>query len=169
MFTRQQVIELWERNDLVALGAEAHAMRKRLHPEGLVTYTNTPDDGVMECVFNRAQSVEERLDALAAIRGEQESTGDVGTFRPLVESTATGMEYMKTIALSRLCLDNVLHIQSSWRLFGLKIAQLALRFGADDLGRPEGNVSEEELRRLIRDAGFIPKERDALFRNYAIA
>ena len=169
MFTQQRAIELWRADDLIVLGAEADAMRKRLHTEGLVTYTNAADDDVLEYVFARTQSVEQRIEALAAVRAEQEKAGNVAAFRPLVEPTATGMEYMKTIALSRLCLDNVLHIQSSWRLFGLKLAQLALRFGADDLGKPDGDVSEEELRRLIRDAGFVPKQRDALFRSYSIA
>jgi 2-iminoacetate synthase ThiH len=169
MFTRQRVIELWQSDDLIALGTEADAMRKRLHPEGLVTYTNAPDDDVREHVFTRTQSVEQRLEALVTIRAEQETAGNIIVFRPMVEPTATGMEYMKTVALSRLCLDNVQHIQSSWRLFGLKVAQLALRFGADDVGRPDGNVSEEEVRRLIRDARFVPKQRDALFRNYSVA
>lgn len=169
MLTRQRVIELWQSDDLIALGANADGMRKRLHPERLVTYTNAADDGVREYVFTRAQSVEQRLEALAAIHAEQEKTGSIIAFRPMLEPNATGMEYMKTIAVSRLCLDNVLHIQSSWRLFGLKVAQLALRFGADDLGKPEGDVSEEEVRRLIRDAGFVPKQRDALFRKYSIA
>jgi 2-iminoacetate synthase ThiH len=168
MFTRQQAIELWQSDDLIALGFEADCVRKRLHPEGLVTYTNSGDDEVIEYVFTRSQSVEERLDALAAIRARQEKTRDITAFRPMVEPTATATEYLKTIAVSRLCLDNVLHIQSNWRLFGLKLAQLALRFGADDLGSPDGNVSEEELRRLIRDAGFVPKRRDTLFLSYSI-
>jgi 2-iminoacetate synthase ThiH len=162
MFTRQQAIELWESNDILSLGYEADAVRRSLHPEAIVSYTLSEDEGVVEHVFSG--SVEERLNSLAEL-----CQREISVVRPLVLPTATGMEYLKTMALSRLFLDNVSHLQATWKLFGVKVAQLSLRFGADDLGLAEGNASEEELRRLIRDAGFVPKQRDALFRSYSIA
>ncbi len=167
MLTQQQAIELWHKNDLIALGREADQIRKRLHPEAVVSYTLQADESATEYVFSSADTVEQRLEVLADLRKRQEQNGEILLFRPLVDASATGMEYMKTVALSRLCLDNVPHIQGSWKLFGMKVAQLSLRFGANDLGLAEG-ADEEELRRLIRDAGFVPKQRDALFRNYAI-
>ena len=167
MSTRQRAIELWNRDDLIALGQEADAVRKKLHPDDMVSYAKTSDDGVLEHLFARAQSVEERIDALEGICAQQQRVNFVA-FRPLVEANSTGMEYVKTVALARICIDNIVHIQSDWRMFGLKVAQLALRFGANDLGTVGDGASEEELRRIIRDAGFVPKQRDALFRTYAV-
>ena len=161
MLTRQQAIELWTRNDLIALGLEADKVRKRLYPESLVSYTLSADEALVEHVF--AGDVEQRLDQLTELLQQE-----ILIFRPLVPPIATGVEYLKTVALSRLFLNNVPHIQGSWKLFGLKVAQLSLRFGADDLGLAQADITEEELRRLIRDAGFVPKQRDALFRNYSI-
>jgi cyclic dehypoxanthinyl futalosine synthase len=167
MLTPQQAIELWESDDLIAIGTESDGLRKRLHPEGIVTYTLAADDAVCEHVFQRVEPIEQRLNALAELRDRQQQFGDVIGFRPIVEASATGVEYIKAVALSRLYLDNVPHIQGSLR-FGLKIAQLSLCFGADDL-ELAGDVTEEELRRVIRDAGFVPKQRDALFRTYSLA
>lgn len=169
MFSQQQAIELWESNDLIRLGLEADAVRKLRHPSGIVTYTLSSDNKVVEHVFRSGDSLKDRLETLAGLFEDQEQTGDIITFRPLVDRAATGIEYLKTIAFSRLCLDNVPHIQASCGLFGLKVAQLSLRFGVDDLGNAEADVSEEEVRRTIRDAGFVPKQRDALFRTYSIA
>ena len=88
------------------------------------------------------------------------------------------MEYLQTLAISRIYLENFENVQSSWVTQGLKTCQLGLRFGGNDVGSImiEENVvaaagahhraSEEELRRIIRDAGFIPKQRDTLYRTY---
>jgi cyclic dehypoxanthinyl futalosine synthase len=95
-----------------------------------------------------------------------------------VKEEVTAVEYLKTLAVSRLYLDNILNIQASWVTQGLKTCQVALRFGANDVGSImiEENVvaaagvhnraTEEELRRMIREAGFIPKQRDTLYRTY---
>ena len=89
----------------------------------------------------------------------------------------TGIDYLKMLAVSRLFLDNVQHIQASWLTQGLKLGQTALRFGADDMGSImiEENVvsaagayneaNERDLRYQIREAGFIPQQRDILY-NY---
>jgi len=82
------------------------------------------------------------------------------------------------LAISRVYLDNIVNIQTSWVTPGLKVCQMGLRFGGNDVGSImiEENVvsqagarfqaSEEDLRRLIRDAGFMPKQRDTLYRTY---
>ena len=93
-----------------------------------------------------------------------------------MKEEATAVEYLKTLAISRIYLDNIVNIQSSWVTPGLKTCQVGLRFGGNDVGSImiEENVvsaagthhhaTEEELRRMIRDAGFVPKQRDTLYR-----
>jgi len=92
----------------------------------------------------------------------------------------TAFDYLKTLAISRLYLDNIDHIQSSWLTPGIKICQVGLQFGADDVGSIliEENVvyaagvrnrtNEEELRRIISDAGYIPAQRDTLYTSYVL-
>ena len=87
-----------------------------------------------------------------------------------VKEEATAVEYLKMLALSRVYLENILNVQSSWVTPGLKTCQMGLKFGGNDVGSImiEENVvsaagthnraSEEELRRLIRDAGFTGVE-----------
>ena len=89
---------------------------------------------------------------------------------------ASGWDYLRTLAVSRLYLDNVDNVQASWVTQGGKIGQVALGFGANDMGSTmiEENVvaaagtrfmlAREELVRLIRDAGFDPVQRDTLYR-----
>ena len=90
-------------------------------------------------------------------------------------ASAGGVEYLKTLAISRLFLDNIDNIQASWVTQGSKIAQLALRFGANDLGSTmlEENVvraagvqfrmSIADMRRLISEAGFEPVQRNCYY------
>ena len=169
MLTRPQAIELWHANDLISLGMQADEARKRLHPEPVVSYTLHEDINGVEYTFARTQSIDARLDALEDLRHKQLRTGEISLFRPLVENTATAVEYLKMLALSRLYLDNVPHVQGSYKSFGLKVAQISLRFGVNDLDVAGGTASEEEIRRLIRDAGYVPKQRDALLRTYSVA
>ena len=97
----------------------------------------------------------------------------------LARPGATQNENRAVHALARLLLHGMIdNIQSSWVTPGLKICQLGLRFGGNDVGSImiEENVvsaagthhqaTEEELRRMIRDAGFVPKQRDTLYRTY---
>ena len=88
------------------------------------------------------------------------------------------IDYLKTLAVSRLYLDNIVNVQASWLTPGHKICQIALRFGANDVGSIliEENVvraagckntsNEETLRRIIADAGFRPLKRDTLYHTY---
>ena len=141
-------------------------------------------------MFGTGETIEERMNHFDIVRQIQEDTGGFTAFIPwsfqrentslgrFVKEEATAVEYLKTLALSRVYLENILNIQSSWVTPGLKTCQLGLRFGGNDVGSImiEENVvsaagahnraSEEELRRLIRDAGFIPKQRDTLYRTY---
>jgi cyclic dehypoxanthinyl futalosine synthase len=141
-------------------------------------------------MFGTGETIEQRMNHLDIVREIQEDTGGFTAFIPwsfqreltslgrFVKEEATAVEYLKMLALSRVYLDNILNIQSSWVTPGLKTCQLGLRFGGNDVGSImiEENVvsaagthhraTEEELRRLIRDAGFVPKQRDTLYRTY---
>ena len=141
-------------------------------------------------MFGTGETIEERMNHFDIVRQIQEDTGGFTAFIPwsfqrentslgrFVKEEATAVEYLKMLALSRLYFENIENIQSSWVTPGLKTCQLGLRFGGNDVGSImiEENVvsaagahhqaSEEELRRLIRDAGFIPKQRDTLYRTY---
>ena len=79
----------------------------------------------------------------------------------------TAVEYLRTLAVARMVLDNVENIESSGIDEGLKVMQMALRFGANDGGTISGvagaSFTEADLRRVIRDAGFVPVERDTLY------
>ena len=141
-------------------------------------------------MFGCGETVEQRMNHFDIVRRIQEETGGFTAFIPwsfqrentslgrFVKEEATAVEYLKTLAVSRLYLDNIVNIQSSWVTPGLKTCQLGLRFGGNDVGSVmiEENVvsaagahhraSEEELRRIIRGAGFVPKQRDTLYRTY---
>jgi cyclic dehypoxanthinyl futalosine synthase len=140
-------------------------------------------------MFGIGDSTVHRVRHLQRIRDLQDETGGFTAFIPWTfqrENTAlgrkikeelTGMDYLRMLAVSRLFLDNVEHIQSSWLTQGLRLGQVALRFGADDMGSImiEENVvsaagahneaDEKTLRYLIREAGFRPQQRDILYRH----
>jgi cyclic dehypoxanthinyl futalosine synthase len=131
-------------------------------------------------MFGHVETLAERIDHLLHIRDLQDRTGGftafiAWTFQP--ENTAlageelTSFQYLRTLAVSRLMLDNVPSIQASWVTQGGKIGQVSLRFGANDFGSLmiEENVvsaagahfrlTEAEIARAIQDAGFVPKRR----------
>ena len=91
---------------------------------------------------------------------------------PSAVAEPTAVEYLTTLAVSRLYLDNIENLQGSWRTQGLKVLQMGLRFGGNDVGSvlleehasKPGGATEEELRRIIREAGFRPVQRDTLYR-----
>jgi cyclic dehypoxanthinyl futalosine synthase len=135
-------------------------------------------------MFGHVETLEERIDHLLAVRELQDRTGGFTAFIPWTFQPAntelplpeiTAAEYLKTLAVSRLMLDNVANLQVSWVTQGPKIGQVALRFGANDFGSVmiEENVvssagahfrmTEEEIARHIRDAGFVPKRRNMLY------
>jgi len=138
-------------------------------------------------MFGIGDKIEHRVRHLQRIRDLQDETDGFTAFISWTfqrENTAlgrkiteepTGIDYLKMVAVSRLFLDNVQHIQSSWLTQGLRLGQTALRFGADDMGSImiEENVvsaagadtqaNEKELRYQISEAGFIPQQRDILY------
>ncbi|HSB14445.1 MAG TPA: CofH family radical SAM protein, partial [Bryobacteraceae bacterium] len=141
-------------------------------------------------MFGCGETLEQRVNHLEIVRQIQEDTGGFTAFIPwtfqphntslgrFVKEEATAVEYLKTLAVSRLYLENIRNVQSSWVTQGIKTCQIGLRFGGNDVGSImiEENVvsaagahhrsNEEELRRIIRDAGFVPKQRDTLYRTY---
>ncbi len=138
-------------------------------------------------LYGHIENEEDRVDHLIKLRELQDETGGFQTFIPLAfhpvntalhhVPTTTGFLDLKMIAVSRLMLDNIDHIKAYWIMLTPRIAQIAQRFGADDL---DGTVVEEkiyhdagattsqglrrtELLRLIREAGREPLERDTLY------
>lgn len=138
-------------------------------------------------LFGSIETVEERVDHMLRLRGLQDETGGFQTFIPLrfhhennrLErlKEPTGYESLRTYAVSRLLLDNFDHIKAYWVMLGIKLAQVSLAFGVDDL---DGTIREERIyhmagattpqemgRRslveLIRAADRIPVERDTLY------
>ena len=132
-------------------------------------------------MFGHVETSEERLEHLRRLRELQDRTGGFTAFIPWPfqpDNTAlsdkektSGLGYLRMLALSRIYLDNFKNIQASWVTQGPKIAQIALSFGANDFGSTmiEENVvaaagvsfrlSEQEIRRLVTDAGFEPAQR----------
>src|SRR5437899_8985568 len=138
-------------------------------------------------LYGHIENDEDRVDHLMKLRALQDETGGFQTFIPLAFQpqntalhhlpTTSGMLDIKQIAIGRLVLDNFAHIKAYWQMLTPKIAQIALRFGADDLDgtvieekiyhdagatTPQG-MRREELVRLIVEAGREPVERDTLY------
>jgi aminodeoxyfutalosine synthase len=138
-------------------------------------------------LYGHIETFEHRVDHLIKLRALQDETRGFQCFIPLAfhnENNGlerlpepTAFDDLKTLAISRLMLDNVSHIKAYWVSMGLDVAQLALRFGADDL---DGTIVHEtiyhsagsdvpmglkraDLVRLIREAGRVPVERDTLY------
>jgi cyclic dehypoxanthinyl futalosine synthase len=141
-------------------------------------------------MFGVGEDYEHRVNHFQRIYDLQEETGGFTAFIPWSFQPgntalggrgwdeATAVDYLKTLAISRVFLSNFPNVQASWVTQGLKICQMGLRFGGNDVGSVmiEENVvasagvhnctTEEELRRIIRDAGFRPVQRDTLYRTY---
>ena len=138
-------------------------------------------------LYGHIETAEERVDHMLRLRALQDETGGFQTFIPLAfhpDNNAlmklpgpTGVEDLRTYAVARLLLHNIPHLKAYWIMLGIKTAQTALWFGADDL---DGTVQEEriyhmagaatpqvmhptEIIRLIQNAGRTPVERDTLY------
>lgn len=139
-------------------------------------------------LYGHIETPEERVNHLLQLRELQDRTGGFSAFIPLAFhpgntelshiAPTTGFEDLKTVALARLMLDNFEHIKAYWVMIGVKLAQIALSFGADDL---DGTIVEEKITHmagatspkgltrdqmvhLIASAGFTPVERDSFYR-----
>lgn len=139
-------------------------------------------------LYGHIETAAERVDHLLRLRALQDETGGFQAFIPLSfhpKNTRlsylpgpTGTEDLAMIAVSRLVLDNVPHIKAYWVMLGVKLAQAALSFGADDLegtvveevittmagGAHEGGLTVEDLVHIIKAGGFVPVERDSFYR-----
>lgn len=123
--------------------------------------------------FGGGESHAERLDFLDAVHQLQHQTGGFTSVVPVGLDApggreldgVTAVERLKMLAIARMYLDNIDHVQSAQVGSGLKVLQSGLRFGADDteirLSHP--GATEQDLRRVIRDAGFKPVERDGAY------
>ncbi len=138
-------------------------------------------------LYGHVETIRERVDHFVRLRELQDETGGFNCFIPLAfhpENTSydhfpptTGTDDLKTIALARLMLDNFPHIKAYWVTITPELAQIALRFGADDLdgtiieeriihgagSNTSPGLTRERLEQLIRDAGCTPVERDTLY------
>ena len=136
------------------------------------------------------ETIHHRIRHLQRLRELQDETSGFTAFIPWTfqpENTelaergvpeVTAAEYLRLLALSRIYLDNIENVQVSWLTVGLKVGQVGLRFGVNDVGSImiEENVisaagarnraSDAELRRIIRDAGFFPRQRTTLYERY---
>jgi cyclic dehypoxanthinyl futalosine synthase len=131
-------------------------------------------------MFGHVETLEERIDHLLHLRDLQDRTGGftafiAWTFQPTNTAMAgdelTSFQYLRTLAVARVMLDNFPNVQASWVTQGGKVGQVSLRFGANDFGSLmiEENVvsaagahfrlTEAEIARNIQDAGFVPKRR----------
>jgi cyclic dehypoxanthinyl futalosine synthase len=140
-------------------------------------------------MFGQIETLAERIEHLQRLRSLQDATGGftafiAWTFQPGHTAWADlpklgALAYLQMLAVSRLYLDNFANLQASWVTQGLKIGQMALRFGANDMGSLmiEENVvaaagtsyrtTEEEIRRAIRETGYQPRKRDVFYRLHA--
>jgi cyclic dehypoxanthinyl futalosine synthase len=146
---------------------------RRAHGAGLRTTATM--------MYGTVETLEERLEHLFRLRELQDETGGFTAFitwsyqpehTELAGSEATGIEYLRTLAIARLVLDNFDNVQASWVTQGGKVGQLSLAFGANDMGSVmiEENVvraagasycmDEIEIVRNIEDAGFVPRRRN---------
>jgi aminodeoxyfutalosine synthase len=138
-------------------------------------------------LFGHIETDEEMIDHLLQLWALQDETGGFQSFIPLPFhphhtalahlSQPSAYEELRILALSRLILDNFLHIKAFWIMLGLKVAQLSLEFGVDDLdgtvveerivhaagASTEKGITKERLIEMIREAGKVPVERDTLY------
>lgn len=132
-------------------------------------------------MFGHVETIEDRIEHLERVRAQQDRTGGFTAFicwtfqaenTKLKAPTAGAQEYLRTQALSRIYLDNIPSVQSSWVTQGLDIGQVALKYGASDLGSimiEENVVSQagttfrmtvDDMKRLISELGYEPRQRD---------
>ncbi|MHC4342009.1 MAG: aminofutalosine synthase MqnE, partial [Planctomycetota bacterium] len=146
---------------------------------------NIPSNATL--LYGHIETLEERVDHLLRLRDLQDRTNGLKSYIPLAYhpggnrleklGAPTGVDALKNVAAGRLLLDNVEHIKAYWIMLGIKVAQLALSYGADDLDgtvtweriyhmagaqTPEG-MTEERLQQVIREADRVPVERDAFY------
>jgi cyclic dehypoxanthinyl futalosine synthase len=157
-------------------------VHREAHRQGLLT-TGTMMIGVGETIHHRVR----HLERLRSLQDEthgftafipwtfQDENTELGKRRP---REVTASEYLRILALSRIFLDNFPNIQVSWLTVGLKVGQVGLRFGVNDMGSimieenvisaagAKNRANHAELRRIISNAGFVPRQRTTLYERY---
>jgi len=158
------------------------AIHEELHRQGIASNATM--------LYGHIESLEHRLDHLIRLRESQERSPGYNAFIPLAFHPdgnelsscgwTSGLDDIKMFAVSRLMLHNFDHIKAYWMIQGLKVCQVALHFGADDMDGTHGSTDEEliyhsagtrsgqyvddrEFRRLIEDAGWIPVRRNTTY------
>lgn len=159
------------------------ALAGQVHAAGLKTNATM--------LYGHIESIEDRVDHLIRLREQQDLSGGFQCFIPLafypegtklahLSAGPTGVDSLKTIAISRLLLDNFPHIKAYWVMLGKRLAQVALHYGANDLdgtitdggeltasysveSNNEVKMNKGEIKTLIEDAGFEAVERDTLY------
>ena len=170
-------------------GARWLELAGKVHESGLKTNATM--------LYGHIESIEDRVDHLIKLREQQDKSGGFQCFIPLAFFPPgtqlahlpgpSGIDSLKTMAVSRLLLDNIDHIKAYWVMLGKRLAQTALHFGANDFdgtitgggelmesylveAKNEHEATKDEIVELIREAGFQPIERDTLYhplREYA--
>jgi aminodeoxyfutalosine synthase len=162
------------------------ALAGKVHNAGLKTNATM--------LYGHIESIEDRVDHLIRLREQQDKSGGFQCFIPLAFYPAgtklaqcpgpSGVDSLKTMAVSRLLLDNFAHVKAYWVMLGKRLAQVALHYGANDLdgtiteggeltesysveANNEVKMSKQEIAALITDAGLEPIERDTLYRPVA--
>jgi len=145
-------------------------------------------------LYGHIESIEDRVDHFVQLREQQDKSGGFQCFIPLAFYPPgtqlshlpgpSGIDSLKTIAVSRLMLDNFAHIKAYWVMMGKQLAQVALHFGANDLdgtitdggeltesysveANNEVKMTKNEIAALIENAGFEAVERDTLYNRVA--
>ena len=179
-----EILEDTVRRDVLAYGKcsadEWLDVMRQAHRNGLRTSSTM--------MYGMGEPVAARVEHMRRIRELQDETGGFTAFiswtfqhdhTDLADVPETyAHEYLKTLAVSRLFIDNIVHFQTSWVTQGKKIGQLALKFGADDMGSImiEENVvsaagtaykmSQDEMEHLIRSGGYEPRQRTNLYERF---
>src|SRR5579875_1351583 len=158
------------------------AIHEELHRQGIASNATM--------LYGHIESLEHRLDHLIRLRESQERSPGYNAFIPLAFHPdgnelndcgwTTGLDDIRMFATARLMLNNFDHIKAYWMIQGLKVCQVALRFGADDMDGTHGSTDEEmiyhsagtqsgqyvddrEFRRLIEEAGYVPVRRNSTY------
>jgi len=162
------------------------AIHEELHSQGVASNATM--------LYGHIESLEDRVDHLLRLRASQERSPGYNAFIPLAFHPdgnemsdcgwTSGLDDVRTFAVARLMLDNFDHIKAYWMIQGLKVCQVALQFGADDMDGTHGSTDEEmiyhaagtqsgqhvddrEFRRLIEDAGYVPVRRNTTYDEFA--
>ena len=162
------------------------AIHEELHRQGVASNATM--------LYGHVESIADRVDHLIRLRESQERSPGFNAFIPLAFHPdgnelsycgwTGGLDDLRTFAVARLMLHNFDHVKAYWMIQGLKVCQVALHFGADDMDGTHGSTDEEmiyhsagtqsgqyvddrEFRRLIEGAGYVPVRRNSTYQEFA--